>query len=247
MNDLITIERREVAGATVQTCNARDLWQFVESKQDFSTWIKGRIERYGLVEDEDFTVHKFVDRRATVIDYHLTIDTAKEMAMVENNDKGREIRRYFIACERKAKEAPAVDPIVALNDPAIMRGLLLTYSEKVLTLETKVGELAPKAEALDRISAGAETLTMTQASKVLGKKRETMTARMHAEHWVYRQNGSWVAYDQHLRNGNLVYKEATYTDEKTGLACRKPYCHVTPKGLVKLAQMFAVELEGEPA
>lgn len=119
--------------------------------------------------------------------------------------------------------------------------------QKVLTLETKVGELAPKAEALDRISAGAETLTMTQASKVLGKKRETMTARMHAEHWVYRQNGSWVAYDQHLRNGNLVYKEATYTDEKTGLACRKPYCHVTPKGLVKLAQMFAVELEGEPA
>jgi anti-repressor protein len=94
MNELIKIEARELAGATVQTCNARDLWRFVESGQDFSTWIKGRIEKYSFAEGEDFTVHKFVDGRATVIDYHLTIEMAKELAMVENNEKGREVRRY---------------------------------------------------------------------------------------------------------------------------------------------------------
>jgi len=58
--------------------------------------IKNRIEKYGFIEGEDFTLHKFVERRATVIDYHLTIEVAKELAMIENNEKGREVRRYFI-------------------------------------------------------------------------------------------------------------------------------------------------------
>ena len=94
---------------------------------------------------------------------------------------------------------------------------------------------APKAEALDLISAGTDTLTVTEAAKVLGVKRNELIVTLHAIGWVYRQNGSWVAYDQHIRNGNLQYKEATYTDDKTGMECRKPYCHITPKGLAKLA------------
>ena len=130
MNDLIKIESHEISGATVQTCNARDLWEFIESKQEFSNWIKGRIEKSGFVDGEDFTVDKFINGRATVIDYHLTIETAKELAMVENNDKGREVRRYFIECERRAKTP--IDPMQLLADPAAMRGLLLNYTEKVI-------------------------------------------------------------------------------------------------------------------
>ena len=111
MNELIHIEAREISGATVQTCNARDLWEFVESKQEFAHWIKGRIEKYGFVEGEDFTVEKFINGRATMIDYCLTIETGKEVAMVENNDKGRKVRRYFIECEKRAKEGASRDPI----------------------------------------------------------------------------------------------------------------------------------------
>ena len=52
---LIKIEPRQIAGTTTQTCNARDLWEFVESKQEFANWIKGRIEKYGFIEGEDYT------------------------------------------------------------------------------------------------------------------------------------------------------------------------------------------------
>lgn len=91
----------------VLTVNARDLWEMLESKQDFSTWIKNRIEKYGFVEGLDYTIHKVVERvngnngggAVTKSDYHLTINTAKELAMVENTDKGREVRRYFIDVE----------------------------------------------------------------------------------------------------------------------------------------------------
>lgn len=109
-----------------------------------------------------------------------------------------------------------------------------------LALENKA-----QAEVLDRISAGKDSLTLTQAAKVLGVKLSELTTRMHAEGWIYRQNSSWVGYDYRIKSGTLSYKEANYTDEKTGMACVKPYCHVTPKGLVKLAQMLGVQHLGD--
>lgn len=147
---------------------------------------------------------------------------------------------------------PAPDPMAILADPAAMRGLLLTYTDKVIALEAQVAEAAPKIRALELISAGKDTLTFTQAAKLLGVKLAELTTLANMKSWIYRQNGSWLAYDRHIKNGNLAYKEANYTNEKTGLACIKPYCHITPKGLVKLAQMLGVQLsgndgEGEPA
>lgn len=69
----------------VNEVNARELHDFLGSKQEFANWIKNRIEQYGFVEGQDFTVDKFINGRATQIDYHLTIDMAKELAMVERN------------------------------------------------------------------------------------------------------------------------------------------------------------------
>lgn len=101
---------------------------------------------------------------------------------------------------------------------------------------------APKAQALDRIAADDKALTVTQAAKVLGVKREALTTWLSANGWMYRQNGSWVAYQQHIQNGRLLYKEARYTDENTGQEVYRPYCHITPKGLAKLAEAFSREV-----
>lgn len=98
---------------------------------------------------------------------------------------------------------------------------------------------APKAQALDQFEAGQDAVTVTQAAKLLGIKRAVLTNWMHANAWVYRQNGTWVSYDQHIKNGRLQYKEARYTDEKTGQVCFSAYCHILPKGLTALAKHFA--------
>ena len=103
---------RQFDGSTVQTVNARELHSFLESRQDFSTWIKARIEQYGFVENSDYLLHSFMEQLPSgakqKIDYHITIDMAKELAMVERNDKGREARKYFIECERRLKEQAPV-------------------------------------------------------------------------------------------------------------------------------------------
>lgn len=139
---------------------------------------------------------------------------------------------------RKTGRYSMVDQADVLNDPNALRGLLLGYTEKVLKLETEVEELKPKAEALDEISASDEDLTFTQAAKVLGVQRLFLRNWLQQHRWVYPQNGSWVAYQPHINNGDLRYKEARYTDENTHQRVIKPYCHITPKGLTKLAQLI---------
>jgi len=99
MNELIKIEEKN----GIETVNARELHEFLESKQEFSNWIKNRITKYGFIEEIDFTVDKFINGKATQKDYHITLDMAKELSMVENNDKGKEARKYFISIEKKSK------------------------------------------------------------------------------------------------------------------------------------------------
>ena len=97
--------------------NARDLHQFLGSKQQFSDWIKNRINEYGFIENEDFVLisqnyeikkGRGGDRRSK--EYALSLDMAKELSMVERTERGREARRYFIEMEKiahaKRIEAP---------------------------------------------------------------------------------------------------------------------------------------------
>src|SRR5260364_42723 len=75
------------------------------------------------------------------------------LAYMRNNEIVRSFKKRLIKAfwELVQKEAVHRDPIQVLNDPAAMRGLLLTYSEKVIELESKLNAQAPKVEALDRI------------------------------------------------------------------------------------------------
>ena len=90
----------------VKVVNGRDLHRALESKQDFSTWVKKRLSECDAVENEDFDrFHKKMEaNNATMIDYIIKLDTAKEMAMLERNDKGKQVRKYFIQVEEKYKQ-----------------------------------------------------------------------------------------------------------------------------------------------
>jgi phage anti-repressor protein len=119
MKDLILVASEAINGDQVQTVNARELHGFLKVGRDFSNWIKARIEKYGFLENEDYVVfagsgeNPQAGRPTT--DYHISIDMAKELSMVENNDQGREARQYFIRCEKQAKAqvAPIQDPQLA--------------------------------------------------------------------------------------------------------------------------------------
>ncbi len=90
--------------------NARELHKKLQNKRKFTDWIKQRIEQYKFVKNEDFvTFHKFVKRENNNLgnhstEFYVSIDMAKELCMVENNEIGRKIRKYFIEAEKRYKE-----------------------------------------------------------------------------------------------------------------------------------------------
>ncbi len=109
---LVPVIAATIGARSVQAVNARDLHSFLEVGRDFSTWIKSRIDEYGFAEEQDYS--PVLGNRSDDlpgkprIDYLLTLDTAKELAMVERNAKGRQVRQYFIECEQKWQAVSAV-------------------------------------------------------------------------------------------------------------------------------------------
>ncbi|MBS7702691.1 antA/AntB antirepressor family protein [Chelatococcus asaccharovorans] len=148
-----------IGAATVQTVHARDLHRFIANRDHFSTWSKDRVKQYGFVEGTDFvSFSENSEKGAPRIEYAITLDMAKELAMVERNEQGKRARQYFIECERRAKGG--VDPAAILNDPASMRGLLLNYTEKVIELQGQVEEMRPPSPT----TAISRTLSLRHAS-----------------------------------------------------------------------------------
>ncbi|MCK3654266.1 hypothetical protein A4G19_15750 [Pasteurellaceae bacterium Macca] len=103
-SNLIAIFNGQIAHQSVQLCNARELHSFLESQRQYANWISERIKDYGFTENEDYIIVTERTNGRPRKEYHITLDMGKELAMVERNEKGRQIRKYFIECERQAKQ-----------------------------------------------------------------------------------------------------------------------------------------------
>jgi phage anti-repressor protein len=132
-NALVTI-RCEKIGDHDQAVNARELHQFLEVGRDFNTWIKGRIDEYGFTEGQDYGVFPNSGENPQggrpAIEYLVTLDMAKELAMVERTEKGRQVRRYFIACEKKLRQTDYYLAEMVRRDGARAMARLLKVAAK---------------------------------------------------------------------------------------------------------------------
>ena len=241
MNELIRINRKDINGNAVNTVNARELHAFLEVGKDFSTWLKDRIEQYNFIEHQDFSICPETGEKSgrgrPAKEYYLSLDMAKELAMVERNEKGKQARQYFIECERRAN-----NPVELLNDPAQLRNLLANYSEKVIALENKVAEQTPKAEGFDRIANADGLLNLTNAAKSLNVRPKDLFDFLQAKKWIYRRVGgrSYSAYQDKIQCGYLTHKVyAMALDDGTERI--REQVVVTPRGLTKLASIVPRE------
>lgn len=110
---LVRVFVSKIGGVPTNVCDARELHGYLQNGDKFADWIKTRVEKYGFEENRDFAIASGNSEAKrgghNRKDYHLSIDMAKELGMVENNDQGRKIRRYFIECEQRLRDiAPTV-------------------------------------------------------------------------------------------------------------------------------------------
>ncbi len=174
MNDLIRIEQKN----GIETVNARELHAFLGVSSRFNDWISNRIKKYNFVDGEDFTI---VTKRLVTegSHYHITIDMAKELSMVENNTKGREARQYFIACEKKSKEQNR------LSIPKSYAEALRLAADQAEQIE----ELKPKAELADACIRDESThYSITDAGKHLGIRQSEMFSIMRSNYLLTQKS-----------------------------------------------------------
>ena len=155
MNELIKLNEVEINNEIVQTVNARELYEFLESRQEFANWIKSRIADFGFIDDQDFLtiLSKTPNGGRPSREYFITLDMAKELSMVERNDKGKQARRYFIECEKKLREIvqpQQAQPIGELEDK--LRTIAFALSHSNISPIAKETALITSAETLTGIS-----------------------------------------------------------------------------------------------
>ena len=229
MTELFTLVNRPVAGQAQQTVNARELHAFLESKQEFSNWIKNRIEDYGFLDGVDFLTNLSKTQGRPRIDYFLSLDMAKELSMVERNAKGKQARQYFIDCEKRLSGSLKVD----FNDP-------LQAAKAFIEAETARRDAERKLQiaggALTRLGAAKGSQCLRESAKLLKWQPTPFIDWLLVKKMLFRDAGKRLCvYQEYLGRGWFEYR----TDEKNGHAFKQVM--VTPLGLQKLAQKLEIK------
>ena len=201
MNELIKISQVEGKRAV----NARDLHQFLEVQSKFADWFRNRVEKYGFEETFDFvSVSKSLENGGRQIDYFVTIEMAKELSMVENNEKGQQARRYFILCEEKLKEVFQI--------PKTYSQALLLASKQAEIIENQAKQIEtskPKVEFYDRIIQSETALSMQEVAGVLNIPK---MGRNNLFRFLQREgilNVNNIPYRKYIEAGYFEVKETT--------------------------------------
>jgi anti-repressor protein len=200
LNNLTILENGIVPvykGENGQAVNARELHEFLEVGTKFADWIKDRIEKYGFAENEDFVC--ISEKRETqrndgqrgltpITEYILTMDTAKEIAMVQNNDKGSQARKYFIAVEKKFKETAkpqCIEDILiqSLQEMKDMKQQLSEVNHNALVANTKSEETKQEIQAIRDVITLNPTQWKIDVTNILSKiaKQRGGTSEMYKE------------------------------------------------------------------
>lgn len=228
MNELIKINYE----SDRPTVLARDLHEFLEVETPFNKWFS-RMCEYGFTDGADFQTflsESTGGRPAT--DAQLTIDMAKEICMLQRNEKGKQARQYFLQLERE------------WNSPeAVMSRALRMAEERLERFKTINANLSvqnaimqPKAEYFDGLCDRESLTGIRETAKLLGLKQNDFVKWLVSHKYIYRDtHGKLMPYAKYVDSGLFTIKE-TYNDKTdwTGVQTL-----VTVKGKERFLKTFS--------
>ena len=182
-----------------------------------------------MVEGEDFVGCKVFNTQAhqELQDYQLTIECAKEICMLQRNERGKQARQYFIQLEKD------------WNSPEkVMARALQIADQKIHHLETRVAEMKPKELFADAVSAAKSSILVGDLAKLLkqngvdiGQKRLFQWLREKG-YLIKQQGASWnMPTQRSMEQGLFEVKETTITHSDGHISISKTV-KVTGKGQV---------------
>lgn len=233
-NEVAVLIQTRIDESNEVVVSGRELHEFLESKERFSKWFE-KMAGYGLEEGIDYTPYKMVhpQNKQIIDDFVLKLDAAKEIAMLQRNDKGKIARKYFIDIERQ------------WNSPEmIMKRALEFANQQVALMERRMQEQRPKVLLAESIENSGSLILVRELAKIL-KQAGYDTGEKRLYGWL-RDNGFLVKAHGTDRNmptqksidmGLFKLVESTTSNSK-GIRINKT-AKVTGKGQQYFVAKFA--------
>lgn len=216
MNNLIPINYDNPERPTV---SGRELHDFLEVGADYRHWFP-RMCEYGFTEGEDFNSVK-IDRvqneggrmvSRTIDDHQLTIPMAKELCMIQRNERGKQARQYFLAVEAQWNSPEAVMRRAVLI--AQKQNDQLKAANRQLLAENR--DLKPDAEYARAVCVGKNCRTTTSLAKDYGLSAEKLNSILHGLKIQYKtSDGQWVLYAKYCGKGYTKNRKSTPFQHKS--------------------------------
>lgn len=188
LNELLPIGEKNGQKAV----NARDLHSFLQVGKDFSTWIKNRIDKYDFIEGKDFQT-LYLDyqgnllnirppqngdsenQQVSKIEYALSISMAKELSMIENNERGKQARKYFIACEENKHELSRKDlALMVLQAEEEKERLALEVQKKEEEKQAIIEETKPAVVFTECVKNASTNILVRDLAKLITQNGYTI-------------------------------------------------------------------------
>ena len=211
------------------TLSARELHRELNVTDRFTRWFE-RMGEYGFEENIDFTSVKsstLVNNGATreLQDYRITLDMAKEIAMLQRNEKGKEIRRKLIELEK------------AWNSPEKVMARALDIAHKTIAnLQIENEEMKPKAIFADAVATSDTSILIGDLAKLI------------------KQNGTDIGQKrlfERMRNDGYLIKKGASKNMPTQMAMKKELFEVkervisNPDGSTRITRTTKVTGKGQ--
>lgn len=231
MNELITVtydnDRPTVLG--------RDLHEKLEIKTPYTQWFQ-RMTEYGFVENEDFVLvsqkcetNNPRNPYTTITDHQLTLDTAKQICMIQRSELGKRYREYFLEIERKWN-----DPVTSMARSLIYANRQLeTVTGQLEAAQSAIAKLAPKAAYFDTVASADGLTSFRETAKLFKVAEKTFTHFIEESKLCYRDvHKRLIPYADRQKSGWFEVKEVTITTS-TGIKTTI-YTKITPKGRAEI-------------
>ncbi|WP_449453256.1 phage antirepressor KilAC domain-containing protein [Streptococcus suis] len=186
--------------------SGRQLHDALGVKTKYADWFSRMIE-YGFTENEDFLLLKNEQQTGrgghNKVDHIIKLDMAKEIAMIQRTDKGKQVRQYFIQVEKD------------FNSPEKIMARALLMADKKIThltmentqLQIELQEAQKQARYLDLIIESKGALRVTQIAADYGMSANKFNKTLLELSVQHKVNGQWILYKKHMGKG--------YTDSHT--------------------------------
>lgn len=212
-----------------------DLHRVLEVKSNYRDWIKNRMNDIGAIENEDYeSFAKNLAKGRPSLEHIIKLDVAKEMAMLERNEKGKQVRRYFIQVEKRYRKSfsgamPTGKELIALA--------VIEAQKTIAEQEQAIQRMKPKEIFADAVAASRSSILIGELAKLL-RQNGIDTGEKRLFHWM-RQEGFLI------RRKGTDYNMPTQRGMELKLFEVKERTVHNPDGNVRLTKTTVVTGKGQ--